>query len=49
MYEFREWASFEIMLDSFLGVIVLKLKQNHTPLNAKYPRTKSTQIFGVMT
>lgn len=49
MYKFREWLSSEIMLDSFLDVIVLKLKQNHTPLNAKYPRTKSTQVFGVMT
>lgn len=54
MYKFRDRLSFEIMLDSFLDVTVLKLKQTKKKMQKTTPRTQNSleqneeKYFGVM-
>lgn len=42
MHKFRDWVSFEIRLDSFLDVIVLKQKTKpNQPQKKKPPRPRT--------
>lgn len=42
MHKFRDWVSFEIRLDSFLDVIVLKQKTKPNQPQKKKPQTQNT-------